>query len=133
MQQAKLTIDQYRELIESGDSRDPLIFLEAVMNGQDPRKVSELYALVMDIEDLSNGNPSRDDWNELVDFVVRNHKYTAVSLSESTSAANTLASYLHAKRKQIERGDIGSIGGGKTEPLTDEEIERFKRKFNSEF
>ncbi len=128
-----ISIDELRHLINKGEAKDPLVFLEAVMNGQDPRRTSSIYELIMEIDNFTNGDLSPEDWNEIVDHVMSKFKYHTVSLGESTNAANTLAQYLHAKRKQVEMKG-GGIGSSISEqPLTEEEIELFKEKFNDEF
>lgn len=130
-----LSIEELRELINEGKARDPLIFLEAVMNGQDPRKLSDVYDLVMDIEGFNEGDDiPRSDWNDLLDLVISRFKYSVVSLNESSSAARTLAEYLHPKRKHIEMSaDITTQADANSDPLSEEEIELFKEKFNDEF
>lgn len=133
MAESVLKIEELRTLIQKGEASDPLVFLESIMNGQDPRRLSSLYELIMEIDDFTDGDIPRSDWNELVDNVLQNHKYKPVSLNDSQSAANTLAQYLHAKRKHVE-GDIGFNGNSAEHtPLTEEEIELFKEKFNDEF
>ncbi len=128
-----LSIDQLRELINTGEAKDPLIFLESVMSGQDPRRMSSIYELIMEIDSFTNGDLAKEDWSEIVDHVMTNFKYHVVSMNESTSAAKTLAEYLHAKRKHIELSGQGGDSGVVNHPLTDDEIELFKEKFNEEF
>jgi hypothetical protein len=134
MQHKPLSIQDLRELIHEGEAKDPLVFLEAVMNGQDPRRLSSIYELVMEIDSFSDGDISKGDWYEIVDLVMNNFKYHTVTLSESITASKTLAEYLHAKRKQVEvnGGNSGSASAADN-PLTDEEIELFKEKFNDDF
>ncbi len=133
MSQAPLKIDQLRDLIHKGEARDPLVFLEAVMNGQDPRQVSGIYKLILEIDSFTNGDLETTDWSEIVDYALNHAKYKPVSLIESTSAAKTLAEYLHAKRKQIEKLDGNAGDNASAVPLTEEEIELFKETFNDEF
>ena len=128
-----LTIEQFRDQIHEGNASDPLIFLESVMNGYDPRKFSGIYKLIMEMEDFTGGEITPADWGELVDYAVTHAKYHSVTLNESTSAARTIAEYLHAKRKQIEKVDPNSSSDGSSTPLTEEEIILFKEKFNDEF
>lgn len=133
MSQKALTIEQLRDLISTGESKDPLVFLECIMNGSDPRDTSDIYDLVMDIDGFTeDGVPSKEDWKQLVYHVENHFKYKIVSLSESTSAAKTLAEYLYAKRKQVDIND-GSSEEMKLPPLTEEEIDLFREKFNDEF
>lgn len=133
MSKNNISIEDLRDLINKGEAGDPLVFLESVMNGQDPRRLSDIYNLVMEIQDFSDGEPSSEDWAEIVDLVISRYRYHHVSLGESSQAAKTLAEYLHAKRKHVEMS--GSRNGGQSEvpPLTEEEIMLFKEKFNDEF
>lgn len=128
-----ISIDELRDLINKGGAKDPLIFLEAIMNGQDPRGLSSTYELIMEIDSFTNGKLEKSDWSELVDHVTSRFKYQPVTLNESSNAAKTLAEYLHAKRKQVEIH--GNINGAdvSASPLTEEEIALFKEKFNDEF
>lgn len=133
MSKTPLKIEELRDLIHKGEAKDPIVFLESVMNGQDPRAFSGVYNLIMEIDSFTNGDLEKSDWNELVDYAINHAKYQTVSLSESTNAAKTIAEYLHAKRKQIEKIDGSGEGDGSAEPLTEEDIELFKEKFNDEF
>lgn len=129
-----ISIDQLRDLIHKGEAKDPLVFLESVMNGQDPRKLSRVYELVCEIDEFNSSEDiPRSDWNELVDLVMSEYRFQTVSLSESGSAARTLAEYLHAKRKQVEMSDRSTSNNPGDNPLTEEEIELFKEKFNEDF
>lgn len=133
MSHKPLTIDQLRELIATGEASDPIVFLESVMNGQDPRRINKLFELVNELHAFSGGEPTPADWLELVDFVNTHLKYSTVSITESIGAAKTLSEYLHPKRKQIDIGGEGGAKGGAAVDLTPEEIELFKEKFNDEF
>lgn len=128
----KLTIDELREMIHNKEASDPLVFLECVMNGQDPRVHSKIYGLVNDIDGFCDGVPTKAEWQEVVELVNASYKYQPVKLSESSSAAKTLAEYLHAKRKNIELSETSNVSGSAT-PLTEEEIELFREKFNDQF
>ncbi len=134
MPHESLSIEDLRELIHEGEAKDPLVFLEAVMNGQDPRRLSSIYELIMEIDAFTNGDLSKGDWNEIVDHVMNRFKYHTVTLSESITASKTLAEYLHAKRKQVEvKGNNSGSTSAHDNPLTEEEIELFKEKFNDDF
>lgn len=134
MPHTPISIDQLRDLINKGEVSDPLIFLESIMNGQDPRKLSRVYELVCEIDDFSTDHISKQDWNELFELVFNNYKYYTVSLAESIAASKTLAEYLHAKRKQVEITDNQSgTGDPSNHPLTEEEIILFRERFNDEF
>jgi len=133
MSKRPITVEELRGLINTGEAKDPLVFLEAVMNGQDPRRLSDIHKLILEIEDFSDGVPSEEDWSEVVNLIIDRYKYYTVSMGESTNAAKTLAEYLHAKRKNVEiSGGAGSafVTGN---PLTEDEIEMFKEKFNDDF
>lgn len=129
-----ITIEQLRDLIHQGEATDPLVFLESIMMGKDPRDISRIYSLIIDIHEFSGGEPTKEDWLEVVDYVEKHQKYKEVSMSESRSAAVTLSEYIHAKRKTIDINDPSSLRNtNKIETLTEEEIELFKEKFNDEF
>lgn len=134
MSAKQLSIEDLRTLINEGKANDPLVFLECVMNGQDPRELSKLYKLVCEVDEFTSGQPSEEDWSEIVDLVMSTYKYQPVSLGQSVGASKTLAEYLHAKRKQVELN--GNLTEGKSvqnNPLTEEEIILFKERFNEEF
>jgi len=134
MQNQPLTIDQLRGLISKGEAKDPLIFLEAIMNGQDPRRLSSIYELICEVDSFNDGDICRSDWVEIVDHVIARFKYHPVSIGDSTAAAKTLAEYLHPKRKHIELGgNVSNEADPNANPLTEEEIDLFKEKFNDEF
>lgn len=134
MSHSSLTIKDLRELIHAGEAKDPLVFLESVMNGQDPRKLSSIYQLIVDIDGFNDGDIPKSDWCDVVDMVMQNFKYDIVGLADSINASKTLAEYLHPKRKQVEiNGEGSGTASAHNSPLTEEEIELFKEKFNEEF
>ena len=123
-----------RDLINKGEAKDPIVFLESVMNGQDPRNLSSIYNLIIEIDSFSDGKITKEDWHEIVDHVIAKYKYHTVSLSESLNASKTLAEYLYAKRKHVEiSGDINHSESVENNPLTEYEIELFRDKFNDNF
>lgn len=126
------SIEQLRELIYEGEASDPLIFLESVMNGQDPRRFSDVYKLALDIEEFSDGVPSPDEWFDLFEQIRLVCKYKTVTLSESTSAAKTVAEYLHAKRKSLDI-NTGAEGQTQIEELRESEIKAFLTIYEQEF
>lgn len=129
-----LTVVELRDLIKKGEAKDPLIFLEAVMNGQDPRKLSSIYELIMEIDEFSGGEVCKEDWNEIVDHIMTRFKYSTVSMGDSMNASKTLAEYLHPKRKQVEiTGSASGVGSVPDNPLSEEEIYLFREKFNDEY
>lgn len=135
MSHRPIDIEELRDLIHEGKVADPLIFLESIMNGQDPRTQSQLYDLIIEIDDFTGGDITHGDWAEIVDMVSARYKYKNVSLGESVGASKTLAEYMHSKRKQIEikDGSTGSAADPANHPLTEDEIAVFKEKFNDEF
>lgn len=134
MKHKPLTVDDLRDLINKGEANDPLVFLESVMNGKDPRTISRIYKLVAEIHEFSDGEVDPADWAEVVDTVLAEYKYRPVGIGESITAAKTMAEYMYAKRKQIDtNGGSGGSGDVAANPLTEEEIELFKEKFNEEF
>lgn len=134
MDSKKLTTKQFRQMIENGQASDPLIFLEALMNGQDIRKTSKIHEMVSDIVDFNGDEPpSPDEWRELVEAIDKEFRYDTVGLSVAFQAAKTLAEYIHPKLKNLNVS--GEIANGErlSTALTEEEIELFKERFNDEF
>lgn len=128
-----LTVEQYKDLIHTGELKDPLLFLESLMTGQDPRRLSSIYELICEIDSFTDGDISKDDWAEIVDHVTSRFKYHVVTVTESLTAARTLAEYIHPKKKHIEMNSTSSGAEAKLPALTEEEIELFKERFNDEF
>lgn len=126
-------IEEFKTLIHEGKAKDPLIFLEAIMGGQDLRNLSGIYELVMDIDSFSNGAIEISEWNEVLDLVSSRYKYQTIPLSESIAAAKTISEYIHPKRKQIETSTIDNTTSPNNDPLTENEIKLFREKFNDEF
>lgn len=133
MEKANISIEELRSRIQSGECSDPIVFLESISRGEDPRKTSLIYDLVNDINDFSDGFPCKSDWEELTKLVNRHYKYEKVSVGDSLSAAKTLAEYLHAKKKQIDINQSDKSVDSSSQPLTEEEIILFKETFNDEF
>lgn len=133
MQHENLSIDELRDLIYKNEANDPLVFLESVMTGQDPRQLSSIYELILEIDAFTGGEIGSGDWADIVDHVTSRYKYHVVPMSESMTAAKTLAEYLHAKRKSIEITGVDLDSNVSVNPLTADEIELFKEKFNDEF
>jgi hypothetical protein len=133
MLQKNLTIDNFRDLIAEGDAKDPLIFLESLMSGFDPRQLSDLYELICEIDSFTDGNISKNDWDQIVNLVTSRYKFEPVDIQTSLTAGRTLAEYVHAKKKQVEvngkNGDYSFTIGN----LTEDEIVVFREKFNEEY
>lgn len=129
-----ISIEQLRELINKGEAKDPIIFLESIMSGQDPRRFSSLYNLIEEIDSFTNGDITPADWSDIKDIVYTKYMYHIVPLEDSISASKTLAEYLHPKRSRIEMQNTNSNEtNANNTPLTEDEIELFKERFNDEF
>ena len=128
-----LSVEELMELIHTGEAKDPLVFLESVMSGRDPRGISSIYRLVMEIDKFSGGDVSKTDWYEVVELVKNDFKYKPVTLGNSIIASKTLAEYLFPKRKQVDLSDGSGNASGNNNFLSEEEIELFKEKFNDDF
>ena len=127
-----ISIQDLRDLIQSGEIVDPLVFLQSIMSGHDPRKLSAIYALIIEID--NPGGVSKYDWERVVDMVKDDYRYASVNINQSMTAGKTLAEYLHPKRKQIELRDSNLNGRSPIDVnLSDDEIDRFKERFNNEF
>ncbi len=134
MSNKPLKLEELRDLIHTGEAKDPLVVLEAIMNGQDPRSFSGIYELIIEVDSFNDGDVHASDWQDIVDYALNHSKYKPVTLSESSSAAKTIAEYLHAKRKSLEMsGGSSGINNINNDPLTEEEIDLFKETFNDEF
>ena len=70
-----LSIEQLREKIRIGEAKDPLVYLESVMCGQDPNSLSPIYQLAMEIEEFSDDAIHRSDWEELLNLIIDSVKY----------------------------------------------------------
>lgn len=128
-----ITIDELRELIYKKQATDPLVFLESIVSGQDPRGLSQIYELTIEIEEMTGGEPSKSDWAELLDLIARKQKYSGVDLKQSQEAAKTLAEYLYPKRKQVEKSNKNDNQNTSSAPLTKSEILEFGEIFNANF
>ena len=133
----KFDIDQFRSLIESGEATDPLVFLEALTSGQDPRTLSALHTIIEEITEFDDTDlPDPDTWLRLVRLVRAKYRYQPVSLQESQNAANILMRHLHPTLKQVASHNTNvTVDNTPTQPpaLTLEEIQLFKRVFDEEF
>ena len=49
-----ITIEDFRAFIHKGEASDPIVFLESIVTGQDPRRISKIYDLIMDIDEFSD-------------------------------------------------------------------------------
>jgi hypothetical protein len=125
---AELSIKQLRDKIYSGEAKDPLIFLEAVMSGQDLSQFSKIYKMILEIEEFTNGEPTKEDWQELVNFAFEHCKYKETTSAERQASAKTLMEYLHPKRKQIDLSDSTNADGN-IAPISKEDIDCFIERY----
>lgn len=128
-----LTIEELRSRINKGEIKDPIVFLESVMNGNDIRVLSDIYKLITDIDEFTGGDITRSDWDEILEHTTKGAKYKLVGINESIGAAKTLAEYLYPKRKQVEITNKNNKINSKLKPLTEKEIKLFRTKFNENF
>lgn len=122
----KLKIEQYRRAVSAGQLKDPLIFLDGLMNGDDLTEKSRLYEYVSNLEDLPNG----DEWDDILRLIRAHLQFDAVKISDRLRAAERLAEYVHPKIKTEEKSTTVENTGGSFEPLSEEEITLFREKFN---
>lgn len=131
----KISIAEMRDRINKNELVDPLITLESIMNGQDPRRVSELYKRVMDIEEMNHPDSdiNRGDWETLVDFVINHAKYELVAIKQTLAAAKILAEYVHPKLKNTDEKGGSAVLSEISKDLTADEVRLFKEVYNEEF
>lgn len=133
MKHKSLKIEEFRELISKGEASDPLVFLESIMNGQDPRRgIGNVYKFAIDCQELHEGPPDQEDWTTLLELIRTYCKYQIVKLDQSQNAAKTLAEYLHPKRKHVETSDSNGESKNVNE-LTQKEIKTFLKIYEKEF
>lgn len=114
-------------------------FLAMIMAGQDPRPMdSPLYELVKRIQfrEFAGGDayPTPAEWSDIIDMVLNSDEYrrSRIGIEQSLRASEKLMEYLHAKMKAVE------VSGGldvklEVTPLTGDELDAFKAKFEDEF
>lgn len=119
-----------KEVIKK-DIKDPLLYLERVMLGQDPSNKSELIERANELQYWNDGDIDRGDWDDFYNFICNNFEYESTTINNSIHAAKTLAEYVYPKRKSIEISDTNV--SAEFTPLTIDEISLFKEKFNDEF
>ena len=140
LNQLQRLIDEVdRVAIESG-SPAPGEFLARVMAGEDPRPLdSYLYTLVKRIafrEFSGSGEnyPTPEEWATVVETVLGSDEYrkAPITIDQSLRATEKLMEYLHAKMRSIEvQGNLGIRL--EVKPLTGEDLDKFKEKFDEEF
>ncbi len=126
--------DNINQLCSGLKVPQPIEFLTQVMAGHDPRHLSRIYELILEIEaSIGEGVPPDNfDWMELVSLIKERYQYSPVGLSESHSAAKQIMEYTHAKKKQVDHS--GTISNGEeVQPLTKKEVRLFNKRFNHEY
>jgi hypothetical protein len=131
--------NQVADLCSRTEVPEPGEFLASLMSGVDPRKRDPLLrSLVLAAVREAGGDrsvpPSPEDWSDIADLVLDSGMYDSepVPLETSYQAATKLMEYLHAKLKSVEVSADVNLSAAVV-PLTDEEIERFKRIWDSRF
>ena len=118
---------------EAEESDDPLAFLKSIMEGNDPRKSSELYNMIMEeYEDNFGEPPCAERWEEIVEFIEENCRNEKVPVALSRQAAQTLMEYRHAKKKQGSGKNLAETTA-ELPPLTEPELELFMDWFDANF
>ena len=132
MAKSELLHEDVQKLLDEGKLEGPLRMFAQVMLGQDPRHIDVLAERILEINEF--GYPDEDDWEQLVAFAETRYKHRSVDIKTSMDAAKSLAEYLHPKRKALElTGNIDAGVSAKISPLTEEEVEIFKEKFDGSF
>lgn len=113
---------------------EPIEFLTQVMAGHDPRQLSDIYQMVLKIEEEHGEHKLPDEWDyvELVYKIKERYQFFPVQLSESHTAAKQIMEYTHAKKKQVEHGGH-ILDSNAVQPLTEDEIEIFLEKFDERY
>ena len=78
-----ITIEHYKKLIDMKVLDDPLLFLDAIVKGKDPRAISDLSAKVLEIDVTMLDQNSINIIEDLKDIL----KYKPVPVKESIAAA----------------------------------------------
>ena len=124
-----LNIDQ---LCKDSGSKTPEEILIPLSNGIDPRRTSQIYRRLQEIEDEFGDDPPDEwSWLELVELIKFEYCYAPVSVSESAAAAKTLMEYKHPKRKSVEKIDLTPTAA-ETE-LTKSQIRKLRKAFDLDF
>jgi len=101
------------------------------MCGEDLHNKSKLYELALQVD--SDEGPDVEQWEEIQRLILRHFRYDTVKVADSLRAAERLAEYIHPKVKTEEGGASSRKGAGEVKPLTDDEIERFREKWNDDY
>lgn len=126
--------EQISALCEKLKVPEPINFLTRIMAGQDPRCMSEVLELALELEEKYPVGQIPDDWDyrELIELIKSRYTFKPVTIKESQDAAKQVLEYTHPKRKQIDHsGNIGNAPD--VTSLTEEEVELFKAKFDELF
>jgi hypothetical protein len=140
LNQLQRLIDEVDRVATESGAPAPGEFLARVMAGEDPRPLdSPLYTLVKRIafrEFSGQGEsfPTPEEWSTVVCMVLDSDEYqrARVTMDQSIKAGERLMEYLHAKMRSIEvQGNLGIKL--EVKPLTGEDLDAFKERFNDEF
>ena len=126
--------DKIKKLCGKLNVPEPIEFLTQIMGGHDPRRLSDIYQMILTFEEAYGESVRPDEWDyiELVETIKEKYTYSPVLLSESHAAAKQIIEYTHAKKKQVEHS--GNVSGSsEITPLTSKEIRLFRRKFNRDY
>lgn len=140
MNQLQRLIDDVDKVAKEQGSPPPGEFLAHVMTGHDPRPVeAPIYALVKKIAfreftDTGEAFPTPDEWALIVEIILGSGEYdkAPVSIEHSMRATEKLMEFLHAKMKRVEVQGALDVQL-KVEPLTGDDLEAFRAKFQSDF
>ncbi len=134
---ASLKFEVTKKLQDMG-IEDPHLFLCEIMAGHDPRgTIGKLYQYVEEAskaEDIETGLPPIDFWKLIKELVFEDPvlKCDPISLGKSADAAKELLAYMYPKLKNVEvSGDMEHLV--KVVPLSKEEIDKFEKRFISDF
>lgn len=128
------------DLCQETNVPEPGVFLAEIMSGRDPRnQCSKLYTFVKQLAE-SGEEPNEVDF-EYIKYLVlgvpplftSQYEPERVDINQSIRAAEKLIEYLYAKLKAVEvSGNVG-LDVRVLPPLSDEEIKRFKERWDKEF
>lgn len=126
--------DSVRTLCDELKVPEPVEFLAQVMAGHDPRHLSDIYQMILKFEEEYGEFETPDQWDytELVVKIKEKYQFFPVVLEQSFDAAKRIMEYTHAKKKHVDHsGHI--LDSAAVSPLTEEEVDVFKKKFDDEY
>ena len=124
--------EQIAEICQKENIPSPLEFLTQIMNGKDPRRISEIYRLVLYLEDeYGEDPPDIWDWLELTELIKREYRFSIVEIGKSQDAAKQLMEYTHPKRKSVEKTVTNKAS--EASEITRKEARILKKVFELEY